>query len=923
MATDTAFTPPTAAPVQYATPHGTRWQNELAGARDGTLEFPDDPHFVGPWILGECIGKGASGRVRIARHRQTGQLAAVKILPLMPAFNSQQSIRTRHVKAERFRHGIDKEIITMKLMRHPNIMRMFDVYEGEKELFLVLEYVEGGELFDYLVNHGRMSPQEALSYFKQIISGLHFAHTFSIVHRDLKPENILIQSLNPPLIKIADWGMAAFSPPSAQLGTSCGSPHYASPEIIAGESYEGPASDIWSCGVILFALLTGRLPFDDKDVGKLLKKVRLGQFTIPSWIDAHAANLLSRMLVVDPLKRITMLEILGHPWMRTPTPGVVCILPPSIEDLASPLSCLSAIDRDILESLLVICDKQADMNNLVVDLLSPPGHGSYTKAFYYLLSQHRQATLEGDGIFHDISSALGKTVTRQYSGPPSRATTPVIPERHKTIPDPKPAPVGPLPSRPPVNRARTIECDAPSSRLHAPSPRGSRANPRQYASVPMPPPFAFSGRSSLPHPMPAERSDIPPPVPFNTPVPDSPIVVSQQHHPTIPNMSLAGLSMPACPQTAYDSLPRVFYRETRIPGPTPASPALGHVAAGNASSSPRAPVTQRRTALYPDDTPNRPASRQRYRTADGSPLRSEVMGALGSSLPRHQDTRTRRRAESALVPRTDEKENRPVAYPSREATVSMARHPMGKVDWPGPLLEDKSTGLGFDKTMSGIKIEKRRPPPLELVPNNANDQRVTSNLLLSPTAHNPVGELKGWFSNLFNWKQSHVFYSHDILSHTRAEVSRLLVAFGVSVIESDDHDSLAPNHDTQAFKCVVEDGCNGAHKGVRFRVEFSPCAPSSPGSFYPPSPLSPTTPSGISSRKSAKAIAGTATGGLYECAIVLVQEKGSVTTFRTVVQRLREEWRLDALQTPGTQAGQGVRAWMDTANAMSVDQLAV
>lgn len=306
MATETAFAPPTATRVQYATPHGTRWQNELASTCDGALEFPDDPQLVGPWVLGECVGKGASGRVRIAKHRHTGQLAAVKILPMIPAFNSRHSIKTRHTKAERFRHNVDKEIITMKLMHHPNIMRMFDVYEGEKELYLVLEYVEGGELFDYLVNHGKMSPVEALSYFKQIISGLHFAHTFSIVHRDLKPENILIQSLNPPLVKIADWGMAAFSPPSAHLGTSCGSPHYASPEIIAGESYEGPASDIWSCGVILFALLTGRLPFDDKDVGKLLKKVRLGQFSLPAWVDAHAADLLSRMLVVDPHKRITV-----------------------------------------------------------------------------------------------------------------------------------------------------------------------------------------------------------------------------------------------------------------------------------------------------------------------------------------------------------------------------------------------------------------------------------------------------------------------------------------------------------------------------------------------------------------------------------------------------------------------------------------
>jgi serine/threonine protein kinase len=297
---------PRARPVQYATPLGTRWQKEKAAAGDGYLEFPEDPKSVGPWVLGECVGKGASGRVRIAQHRRTGELAAVKILPLTPHLNSRASLRTVEAKAARFRLGIDREIVTMKLMHHPNIMRIYDVFEGENALYLVLEYVEGGELFDFIVNRGKMAPAQALAYFKQIIAGLHYAHTFSIVHRDLKPENVLIQSIDPPLIKIADWGMAAFNPPASQLGTSCGSPHYASPEIVNGEKYRGPASDIWSCGVILFALLTGRLPFDDKDVRKLLAKVRVGQYELFDWIEPQARDLIARMLVVDVSKRITV-----------------------------------------------------------------------------------------------------------------------------------------------------------------------------------------------------------------------------------------------------------------------------------------------------------------------------------------------------------------------------------------------------------------------------------------------------------------------------------------------------------------------------------------------------------------------------------------------------------------------------------------
>jgi serine/threonine protein kinase len=304
--TSVTNSPPRAPAIKYTAPLGTRWEKEKAAAGHGAFEHPDDPTLIGPWIIGECVGKGASGRVKIAKHRHTGQLAAVKILPLQPLVNSRASLATQQAKSYKQRLGIDREITMMKLFNHPNIMRIYDVYEGEKELYLVLEYVEGGELFDFLVNRGRLPPLEALAYFKQIVFGLNYAHAFSIIHRDLKPENILIHSLNPPLIKIADWGMAAFAPPALQLETSCGSPHYASPEIVNGEKYEGNATDIWSCGVILYALLTGRLPFDDKDVRTLLGKVRSGKYEIPKYVDPEAKDLLSRMLVVDVTERITV-----------------------------------------------------------------------------------------------------------------------------------------------------------------------------------------------------------------------------------------------------------------------------------------------------------------------------------------------------------------------------------------------------------------------------------------------------------------------------------------------------------------------------------------------------------------------------------------------------------------------------------------
>ena len=184
----------------------------LASTPTPVLSNPfKNPHaqFVGPWVIGECVGKGASGHVKIAKHRRTGQLAAVKILPLQP-FLSSRSASNAQAKAEKQRLGIDREIIMMKLMNHPNIMRIYDVYEGEGELYLILEYVEGGELFDYLCSKGRLSAPEALGYFQQIITAIDYCHRFNVAHRDLKPENILVGA-GAERVCVSDFGLATTS----------------------------------------------------------------------------------------------------------------------------------------------------------------------------------------------------------------------------------------------------------------------------------------------------------------------------------------------------------------------------------------------------------------------------------------------------------------------------------------------------------------------------------------------------------------------------------------------------------------------------------------------------------------------------------------------------------------------------------------
>jgi carbon catabolite-derepressing protein kinase len=176
---------------------------------------------------------------------------------------------------------------------------------------MVLEYA-GGELFDYIVNNGKMREDEARRFFQQIICAVEYCHRHKIVHRDLKPENLLLDSdLN---VKIADFGLSNIMTDGNFLKTSCGSPNYAAPEVINGKLYAGPEVDVWSCGVILYVLLVGRLPFDDEHIPSLFAKIARGQYIVPAYISPGSANLIKKMLHVNPVHRITIEEIRQDPW---------------------------------------------------------------------------------------------------------------------------------------------------------------------------------------------------------------------------------------------------------------------------------------------------------------------------------------------------------------------------------------------------------------------------------------------------------------------------------------------------------------------------------------------------------------------------------------------------------------------------------
>ncbi|KAM9571217.1 MAP/microtubule affinity-regulating kinase 3-like isoform 10-T10 [Salvelinus alpinus] len=250
----------------------------------------EQPH-VGNYRLLKTIGKGNFAKVKLARHILTGREVAIKIIDktqLNP--NSLQKL---------FR-----EVRIMKILNHPNIVKLFEVIETERTLYLVMEYASGGEVFDYLVAHGRMKEKEARAKFRQIVSAVQYCHQKHIVHRDLKAENLLLDAdMN---IKIADFGFSNEFTMGNKLDTFCGSPPYAAPELFQGKKYDGPEVDVWSLGVILYTLVSGSLPFDGQNLKELRERVLRGKYRIPFYMSTDCENLLKRFLVLNPAKRGTL-----------------------------------------------------------------------------------------------------------------------------------------------------------------------------------------------------------------------------------------------------------------------------------------------------------------------------------------------------------------------------------------------------------------------------------------------------------------------------------------------------------------------------------------------------------------------------------------------------------------------------------------
>eukprot|EP01135_Chromosphaera_perkinsii_P005248 Nk52_evm17s327 gene=Nk52_evmTU17s327 len=330
---------------------------------------------MGFYELYDTIGKGNFGKVKRAKHRLTGDEVAIKIVDKKKLVDDQISrLRT--------------EISIMKLLNHPNIVRLYEIVETDTNMFLVMEHCAGGEIFDYVVAHGRLCEKDARRHFRALVSAMDYCHNLHVIHRDLKAENLLLdEHLN---VKIADFGFGNIFSPGAKMNTFCGSPPYAAPELYKGLLYDGTAADVWSLGVVLFVLVCGSLPFDGDNIVELRAKILKGRFVIPCFMTPECENLIKKMLKVNPEQRISLAEVKKHPWMNFD------LEPLPQENCAHPVTPPANLNDDVLFQMteLGISSEEAEQS------LKENSFNSVASIYYLLLQ--RQKKFDSDNI--DTSS---------------------------------------------------------------------------------------------------------------------------------------------------------------------------------------------------------------------------------------------------------------------------------------------------------------------------------------------------------------------------------------------------------------------------------------------------------------------------------------------------------------------------------------
>eukprot|EP00297_Palpitomonas_bilix_P012234 CAMPEP_0113880712 /NCGR_PEP_ID=MMETSP0780_2-20120614/7944_1 /TAXON_ID=652834 /ORGANISM="Palpitomonas bilix" /LENGTH=319 /DNA_ID=CAMNT_0000867431 /DNA_START=110 /DNA_END=1069 /DNA_ORIENTATION=+ /assembly_acc=CAM_ASM_000599 len=260
--------------------------------------------------IGDTLGTGSFATVKLGVHKKTKDEVAIKIIDKKDISDMEENLQT--------------EIDILRKVDHPHIIGLIDIYDTSKKLYLVMELVTGGELFDSIVDRGSYSEADAAKVIRETLTAIKYLHDLGIVHRDLKPENLLYSTKDPveQVIKIADFGLAKIVGDDSVMTTTCGTPGYVAPEVLMNKGYD-KAVDLWSIGVILYILLCGFPPFYSENTPQLFDQIMRGDYDFPSpyWdhISESGKDLVKRLLVVDPRKRLNVEETLAHPWVKGET----------------------------------------------------------------------------------------------------------------------------------------------------------------------------------------------------------------------------------------------------------------------------------------------------------------------------------------------------------------------------------------------------------------------------------------------------------------------------------------------------------------------------------------------------------------------------------------------------------------------------
>ena len=264
---------------------------------------------IGNYILSTTIGKGTFSKVKLGIHLPTQKNVAIKILD------------RNKIKDDSDLERISRETHILTVLRHPNIAQLYETITSERHIYIIMEYIEGRDLFQYIYSLQKLPELKASQLFRQLIACLEYIHTLGIVHRDIKPENILLNKQK-TILKLVDFGLSNSYKHGDLLKTACGSPCYAAPEMISGKEYDGFYSDLWSCGVVLYCMLVGKLPFDDEDIKVLYFNIKSANYYLPSFLSKYAQDILRRILTTNPKRRISLEELKNHPFFllgeRTP-----------------------------------------------------------------------------------------------------------------------------------------------------------------------------------------------------------------------------------------------------------------------------------------------------------------------------------------------------------------------------------------------------------------------------------------------------------------------------------------------------------------------------------------------------------------------------------------------------------------------------